>query len=150
MAEPIAFKPQTPYDEKDYTPELQKKDYYKTFQEYAGEHFQRVVKNTTGAGTITLYTVPSGYVLYITAVHVCVANDSSPAARGIISIGATDGSGQGETMLNVITRDGASEANVSHAFNHLIRVNPSEIVQAKTISSNRSSVGFIGFLVKFK
>lgn len=150
MAEPLAMKPLTGYDPNLYSPELQTKDYFRTFQEYAGQNFQRVVKNTSSAGAVTLYTVPEGYVLYVTAVHICIANDGTPAARGIISIGATDGSGQGETMLNVVTQNGADSANVSHSFNHLIRVNPGEFIQSKEISSNRSSIGFIGFLVRFK
>ncbi len=123
----------------------QKEKYTPTLAEWAVLNGERIVRNRTGAGAGTLYTVPEGRVLFITAVHVCVANNATPNARGIISIGATDASGQGETLLNVTTTDVAESANVSITFGHLVKVEAGEFVEGKEISSNSSSIGFIGF-----
>lgn len=123
----------------------QKEKYTPSFTEWAILNGTRIVRNTTSAGTNDLFTVPAGKVLFITAVHCCVGNDATPNARGLISIGNTSASGVGETMLNVVTTDGAESANESITFNHLVKVDAGEIVQAKEVSSSASSIGFIGF-----
>lgn len=123
----------------------QKERYTSTFAEWGAINGLRIVRNRTGAGTGTLYTVPEGKVLFITAAHASVANDSTPNARGIISIGSTSGSGEGETLLNVATNATSGEANVAITFGHLVKVEAGEFVEGKEISSNSSSLGFIGF-----
>jgi len=124
---------------------LQKERHTPTFAEWGILNGERIVRNRTGAGTGTLYTVPVGKVLFITAVHIAIANESTPNARGIISIGDTTGSGEGETLLNLTTNAAASHAEAAVTFGHLVKVEAGEIVQAKEISSNSSSIGFIGF-----
>lgn len=123
----------------------QKETYTPSFSEWGILNGTRIVRNFTGIGTNNLYTVPQGRILFITAVHCGIANDVAPNARGIISIGDTSASGVGETLLNVTTTDVADSANESITFNHLVKVEAGEIVQAKEISSNSSSIGFIGF-----
>lgn len=125
----------------------QKERYTPTLAEWAVLNGERIIRNSTSAGAGTLFTVPQGQILFITAVHVSVANESTPNARGIISIGNTSASGEGETMLNLTTNADASHAEVAMTFGHLVKVDAGEIVQAKEISSNSSSIGFIGFLI---
>lgn len=123
----------------------QKEKHTPTFTEWGILNGERIIRNSTSAGTNTLYEVPVGRVLFITAVHCCIGNDSQPNARGLISIGDTSASGVGETMLNVTTQKAGDSANESITFNHLVKVEAGEIVQAKEVSSNASSIGFIGF-----
>lgn len=124
---------------------FQKEQHTPTFAEWGILNGERVVRNRTGAGAGTLYTVPDGRVLFITAVHVSIANESTPFARGIISIGTTSASGEGETLMNLTTNAAASHAESAITFGHLVRVEAGEIVEGKEISSNVSSLGFIGF-----
>ncbi len=124
---------------------FQKERYTPTLAEWAVLNGERIVRNSTSAGAVNIYTVPLGRVLFITAVHVAIANESTPNARGIISIGNTSGSGVGETLLNLTTNAAASHAEVGITFGHLVKVESGEFVQAKEISSNSSSIGFIGF-----
>lgn len=126
------------------------REFFPLFSEWAADNFQRIVRNTTAAGTNTLYQVPENRTLFITAVHIYIANDAAPNARGIISIGSTDGSGQGETLLNITTTAASGSEGGAYSFNHLVKVEAGEIVQAKEISSNSSSIGFIGFEVPKK
>lgn len=123
----------------------QKEKHTPTFAEWGALNGERIVRNRTGAGAGTLYTVPKGRVLFITNVHVCIASNATPNGRGIISIGTTDGSGQGETLLNVTTDNTADSKAVSSTFNHLVKVIAGEIIEGKEISTNSSSIGFIGF-----
>lgn len=124
---------------------FQKERYTPTFAEWGILNGLRIVRNRTGAGAGTLYTVPEGKVLFITAAHASVGNDATPNARGILSIGTTSASGEGETLLNITTTNGVAQANVAITFGHLVRVEAGEIVEGKEISSNSSSIGFIGF-----
>lgn len=123
----------------------QKEKFVSTFAEWGAINGDRIVRNRTGAGAGTLYTVPNGRVLFITNVHVCIASDTTPNGRGVISIGSTDPSGEGETLLNVTTDNTADSASVASTFNHLVKVKSGEIIQGKEISTNSSSIGFIGF-----
>lgn len=52
---------------------------------------------------------------------------------------------KGETLLNVATNATSGEANVAITFGHLVKVEAGEFVEGKEISSNSSSLGFIGF-----
>jgi len=124
--------------------------FFPIFSEWASDNFERIIRNSTGSGTNTLFTVPANKTLFITAVHVFIANDTAPNARGIISIGATSGSGVGETLLNITTTAASGSEGGAYAFNYLIKVESGEIVQAKEISSNSSSIGFIGFMIPKK
>jgi len=126
------------------------RQFFPLFSEWAADNFRRIVRNSTSAGTSTLYIVPENKTLFITAVHVYIANDTAPNARGIISIGNTTGSGVGETLLNITTTAASGSEGGAYSFNHLVKVESGEIVQAKEISSNSSSIGFIGFEIDKK
>lgn len=145
--ENLALKPLFGYDEKLYTPQTEKRDYYPSWLEWAAQKLVQILKSTATKGLVTLYTVPMGQTLFITSAFVAQGGSNTFTASIRLQSGAD--------LLSISSEGGADEPGHEAAivFQMPIKVAGGGVVESNTSGSVNASAplaGFSGFLVAFK
>lgn len=142
----VAFKPPIRPGPGLNTPVKQEKEFFQTWLEFAAQKFQQIVRSSqTVNSTVTLYTVPTNMILFITEAFVSVTSTNAANSSASIYFDAV-----ANTIIGVSARLNQNDSSALN-FRNPIKV-PSGTSVFLVSSGNATgavNAGFNGFLVPF-
>ena len=144
MDEDLALKPISGYDPDLYTPAIQKKEYSKTWVEWAADNFEQVIINSAAVHGTTIFTVPVNKILYITSAYVT----GRGVAVGSIQIGYLVSGGI--TNISNAQWGAGSGGQAFPSFPMPLKIESKTEIKIYVSGANSWNVGLQGFLVPFK
>jgi len=150
--EQLALKPISPYDAKNNTPILQQKEFNQTWLEFAAQKFQQVkLTGYAQNSTTTIYTIPEGYIFYLTSAQVSYSSIGGGAATSNLyyyyfGSGANNRIGNSGFLANNIVSTNLININ----FPMSIQMRSGEQIIISSASAQiYINLSFQGFLVPF-
>jgi len=145
MAEAVAFKPISGYDEEVAKTYVNKKDYFPSYYEWLSTKGQLINKiaSTPAGGTTTIYSVPEDYILFITSAYLSLSAGVGGDGNSDISI-----AGNVATVLNCVCATSNNNSLVIN-FSIPLKIYGADVIKTGGNINNSSGVaGISGFLVK--